>query len=247
MSGTVGIILAAGVGSRLRPLTDDRPKCLLSLGHETILHRAVRLLCQAGVDRLIVATGYRQEMVRTALSTAPVNVTFVHNPDYANTQNAVSLALALEAVRPGEHCIKMDGDLVCTPDVVRTMATGGSADMVVAVDRSTHPSAEAMKVSVDDREGRRRLLRFGKGIDSVLAYGESIGMEWIHERAVPVVAEAMRAAVTSGQTDLYYEDVYNRLLDELAVVAEWIHPSAWTEIDDVDDLVHARARFGTDG
>ena len=87
----LAVLLCAGTSTRLRPLTDDRPKCLLDVGGETILARAVRTLLSAGVRELVMATGYRQEDVRAALASCPAKVSFCHNRDFASTQNAVSL------------------------------------------------------------------------------------------------------------------------------------------------------------
>ena len=69
---TVGILLAAGLGSRLRPLTDDRPKCLMDLGGETLLARLVRQLVAGGVEHLVVATGSEAARVVEALSLLPI-------------------------------------------------------------------------------------------------------------------------------------------------------------------------------
>ena len=69
----VAILLVAGVGSRLRPLTDDRPKALVEVAPgETILGRAVRLLVASGVTEIIAVTGYRDDAVRAAVGGAPV-------------------------------------------------------------------------------------------------------------------------------------------------------------------------------
>ena len=62
------VLLVAGIGSRLRPLTDDRPKALMDIGGETILGRALRILGQHGVERIVLATGYREDAVRAALA-----------------------------------------------------------------------------------------------------------------------------------------------------------------------------------
>jgi choline kinase len=237
-TNTVAILLAAGVGSRLRPLTDDRPKCLVSLGHETILHRAVRLLHGAGLRRLVVATGYRAEAVHRALAGAPLEVTFVDNPDYAHTQNVVSLARALEAVRPDEGFVKLDGDLVFTAPVLEALFAGTAA-ATVAVDRSGTLGAEEMKVLVHDG----RVQRFGKGLDPHRAHGESIGIEWFTPSAAPRVRAALAAAVAQGRTDVYYEDVYNDVLDQLEMRAIDVPAGAWTEIDDAADLARAQALF----
>src|SRR5689334_16322721 len=92
------VILVAGVGSRLRPITDTRPKALAPIGDETILSRAVRLLLDFGISRLILATGYREDAVRSALAGLGREVMFCPNPRYDSTQNSVSLALCREAV-----------------------------------------------------------------------------------------------------------------------------------------------------
>src|ERR1700710_1153722 len=99
MKTTVAVILVAGIGSRLRPITDDRPKALVDIGGETILGRAVRLLASYGVRRVVLATGYREDAVRAAMRGAPVaEVEYCKNPEFDRTQNSVSLALCRQAL-----------------------------------------------------------------------------------------------------------------------------------------------------
>src|SRR3954447_97106 len=95
MKTTAAVILVAGIGSRLRPMTDDRPKALVDLGGETILARAVRLLAEYGVRKIVLATGYREDAVRTAMAVhgASLSVEYCKNPEFDRTQNSVSLAL----------------------------------------------------------------------------------------------------------------------------------------------------------
>ena len=81
----IGVILAAGMAKRLRPLTDERPKCLLTVGGKTLLQRTVEAMVAAGVREFVVVTGYRGEMIREALNTClPTEITidFIHNADY---------------------------------------------------------------------------------------------------------------------------------------------------------------------
>ena len=61
----IGVILAAGMAKRLRPLTDTKPKCLLEVGGKTLLERTVRAMQQAGIKEYVVVTGYRGEMIRS--------------------------------------------------------------------------------------------------------------------------------------------------------------------------------------
>src|SRR6185436_4966907 len=114
------ILLCAGAATRLRPLTDDRPKCLLDVGGETILARAVRLLLAAGVRELVIATGYRHEDVRAALRGCTAEVMFCHNADFARTQNAVSLHHCAHSAL-GRSFFKLDGDVLFSGEVLERL------------------------------------------------------------------------------------------------------------------------------
>lgn len=232
---TVAVVLAAGVGSRLRPITLDRPKCLVPLGDETILGRMVRLLAGAGVEDLVVSTGYAAEMVHAALRDAPMRVRFVHNPDYETTQNAVSLRRALDVAPPGA-VIKFDGDLVF-PSALLARALAGEGSRVLVDDRAP-PRAEAMKVMCEGDYA----LRFGKGLDPARCRGESIGVECFAAGDRAVLEGVLRAAHDGGETDRYYEDLYDRAIDRgVSLRCVSVADLPWTEIDDHDDLARARA------
>jgi choline kinase len=239
MTHTTAIILAAGVGSRLRPLTDDIPKCLVSLGSETILARMVRLLTEAGVGELVVSTGFEATKIHGALGRSPIPVRFVHNPDYASTQNVVSLWRALAVIERGA-VIKLDGDVVFDGGLLaRIMVAPGDAQ--VLVDDAEAPPAEAMKVVTEGGFVRR----FGKGLDARAAAGESIGIERFNEDSRGVLGAALGRAVAAGRRDVYYEDVYNDLVGEgLAMACVSTQGCAWTEVDDLADLARARTLFG---
>ncbi len=229
------VILAAGVGSRLRPLTDSLPKCLVPLRDETILGRMVRLLITAGVGTVVVATGFEAAKVRAALEGCSVPVRFVHNPDYAEVQNVVSFHRAL-AVCPHGAVVKLDGDVVFEPAVLaRLFAAEGEA--AVAIHDVAPPRAEAMKV--ESLGGWAR--SFGKGLDPSRCVGESIGIERFGGNARSAVAQAMARAVEAGRTGLYYEDTYNEALaGGMPLRCVGVSDLAWTEVDDLDDLARAR-------
>src|SRR6185369_4113763 len=113
MKTTAAVILVAGIGSRLRPITDDRPKALVDLGGETILARTVRLLANYGVRKIVLATGYREDAVRGAMQGVPpvIEVEYCRSPEFDRTQTSVSLALWRNALGTHAGC-KRDGDVV---------------------------------------------------------------------------------------------------------------------------------------
>lgn len=232
---TAAVILAAGVGSRLRPITLDRPKCLVPLGDETILARMVRLLADAGVGDLVVSTGYAAAMVEAALRGAPMRVRLVHNPDYETTQNAVSLRRALDVAPPGP-VIKLDGDLVFPAALLSRALSDG--DSCVLVDDRAPPRDEAMKVMCEGAFA----ARFGKGLDPARCRGESIGVERFTAADRAALEGVLRAAHDAGETDRYYEDLYDRAIARGASLrCVSVADLPWTEVDDHDDLARARA------
>ena len=89
----IGVILAAGMAKRLRPLTDECPKCLLKVGERTLLARTVDAMLDAGITELVVVTGYRGEMLRDFLTGhyPQLAIHFIHNADYEHNNNIFSL------------------------------------------------------------------------------------------------------------------------------------------------------------
>jgi choline kinase len=237
------VILVAGVGSRLRPITDTRPKALAPIGDETILGRAVRLLLEFGVSRLILATGYREDAVRSALAGLAAPVVYCPNPRYDSTQNSVSLALCRDAVG-GRSFFKLDGDVVFDLEVLQRIAAP-DAELATGVDSSRKLDAEAMKVVVEGR----MIRRFGKDVPLADSHGESIGIERIAGSASNKLFDALDERVRAGVTDLYYEDVYSQMIERGQLSAEVADVSGlrWTEVDTFEDLETARRLFAPSG
>jgi choline kinase len=242
MKTTVAVILVAGIGSRLRPITDDRPKALVDIGGETILGRTVRLLASYGVRKVVLATGYREDAVRAAMQAIRPEeqsieaVEYCRNPAFDRTQNSVSLALCRSAIG-SDAFFKLDGDVVFQRQVLERL-DASSSELAVAVDAGRTLDAEAMKVTVSGVN----INAFGKGIALAESAGESIGIERIRGKASSTLFEAMDVAIAGGETGLYYEDFYSRLIAEGALIAEAV-PVAdlpWTEVDDFSDLERAR-------
>ncbi len=233
------VILVAGVGSRLRPITDTRPKALAPVGEETILGRAVRLLLDFGISRLILATGYREDAVKNALAGLSSEVIFCPNPRYETTQNSVSLALCRDAV-DGRSFFKLDGDVVFDSELLTRIAAP-SAELSAGVDSSRKLDEEAMKVVVEGA----RIRRFGKAVPLAASHGESIGIERLASAASGRLFDALDERVRAGVTGLYYEDVYTQMIERGELIAEAADVSGlrWTEVDTFDDLEAARRLF----
>jgi choline kinase len=232
----LAVILCAGGGTRLRPITDDRPKALVPVGGETILARAMRLLEGAGVREIVIATGYCEGAVRAALAGGAMRVSFCHNPEYGTTQNAISLLRCAPLVE-GRAFYKLDGDVLFLPEVLDRLARA-DAPLAVAVEKNDRLGAEEMKVMTSGDD----VCAFGKGLDPARCYGESIGIEAVSADLTGRLFASLHEAERAGQTDLYYEDVYAKLIAEgaRAKVVD-VTDLPWIEIDTAEDLARAQA------
>lgn len=242
-AGLKAVILAAGYGSRLRPVTDDRPKALIELADGvTILERLAEQCAAVGCRELVLVTGYCAQTVegwleRTSLALPAVSV---FNPDYATMGNAQSLFVAREQVA-GESFLKFDGDLLLHDGILpRLMAAAQGRSMILLDDAATLCD-EDMKADVEAASGRVTAL--GKWLDNETASGISIGIEHIAAGDADVVFDAIERMVhDEGEAGGYYEDAYHRVLGsglELGSVSTGGLP--WLEIDTPEELAQARA------
>ena len=119
----IGVILAAGMAKRLRPLTDTKPKCLLEVGGKTLLQRTVDAMAATGITEYVVVLGYRGNMIRDFLTSRyPLfTIHYLDNVDYEDNNNIYSLWMSGQIVR-GREFLLMDSDILCDPQAVAEVA-----------------------------------------------------------------------------------------------------------------------------
>jgi choline kinase len=238
----IGVILAAGTGTRLRPFTDATPKCLLQLGGRSILERLVAALRDAGVHRTVVVTGHLSEHIDRYLAGASlgIEVATVRNPHYATTNNAVSLAAARPAI-DGAEFVLCDGDVVFSANPFPALLASRDA-CAVAVDADSPFNAEAMKVELAADGSVRRL---SKALDAKRSAGESLGIQRIGGGALPALWDVLDATIARDAVRAYYEDAFQRLLDDgLRMTVSRVATGTCMEIDDAADLAAAQQLLG---
>lgn len=206
----IGVILAAGMAKRLRPLTDERPKCLLKVGQRTLLQRTVDAVINSGIDELVVVTGYKNNMIVDFLKTNYPSLTihFIDNPDYAHNNNIFSLWLT-RPYTEGKDFLLLDSDILFDPTVVSTIVR--EEGTVLALNRH-ELGEEEIKVIVDNKG-------FVKEISKVCAIndalGESVGIEKMtSDYSNALFQELQRMIVEEGLIDVFYEKAFERLIPQ---------------------------------
>ena len=206
----IGVILAAGMAKRLRPLTDTKPKCLLKVGERTLLERTVDAMRQAGIQEFLVVTGYRGEMIREFLTIHyPLStIHYLDNVDYEHNNNIYSLWMACQKVR-GFDFLLMDSDILCDPAAVVRIAQEQTS--ALAVNRH-ELGEEEMKVVVD---ADSRIIEISKTCRPEDAMGESVGIEKITaDYSEALARELDQMILQEGLIDIFYERAFERLIPQ---------------------------------
>jgi choline kinase len=235
------ILLSAGQGRRLLPLTHSIPKCLIRVqGERTMLEHQLRALDECGVERVTVMTGFASERVEQALARMAiggVEVRTQYNPVYATTDNLITAWLARDQM--AEDFVLLNGDTLFESEVLRRVLAAPEAPISIAVDRKAFYDDDDMKVALAAREPRVREI--GKKIEHATD-AEAIGMTLFRGAGAASFVAALDAAVRRTEAlRAWYPSVLHALAAKDAVRAVSIEGLWWSEIDDRDDLVAVRA------
>ena len=233
------VVLAAGLGSRLRPLTDDCPKCLTEINGIPLIKRAIAGLAAAGVKTVAVVIGYLGDVVRQAVgdSLAGAEIRYIENPEYATTNTARSLALAGDMLRAGAYVV--EADVVFDPQI---LALGPEGRPTWYVDN--FPKGMTGSQFLTDENGRivyHNIVR-DRGADVPPGALKSCGLL----RLTPEYGTHLAEWLTTVRASEYYDDIIRRHLTDATIYAEHVGALRWWEIDDMDDLREAERRFATD-
>jgi choline kinase len=237
----IAVVLAAGSGTRLQPLTDRTPKCLLDVAGRPLLARLLDCLAHAGIGHAVIVTGHLGDRIEAHLAATPppLEVTTVSNPAYATTNNAASLAVARIAI--GTHdFVLCDGDVLFSANPLPALLASGD-DCTLLVDAESPLEEEAMKVEVGPSG---YVARIDKQVSIESSAGESIGVQKIGGGALDLFWSELDALVATDAAHAYYEGAFQRMIERgVAFGICPVAPDTWIEIDDAIDLERAREMF----
>lgn len=231
------VILAAGMATRLRPLTDETPKCLLNLDDKPIIHYMIENLKNTQVTDIILVTGFQNQKIENYLKEnfSELKLTFIHNKDFESTNNAYSLLLAKDAIR-GDF-ILLDSDIVFHPGILSELKNF-SGRPVLAVDRHAC-GEEEIKVTIDDKQ---RIQDISKQVSTELAWGESVGIELFDTESKNLLfAKLQKRIIDENRVNEFYEASFLEMIqDGLGFYAADCSQFPAMEIDFVEDFEKAK-------
>lgn len=204
------VILAAGMASRLRPLTDTCPKCLLAVGKRSLLQRTVDNLVANGVSKLAVVTGYRAEMIRDFLAEnyPSLDITFIHNADYRATNNIHSLWLA-KPFADGKDFLLLDSDILFDGRIITRLLANEGPTLAL----NSHELGEEEIKVVTGSDGK--VAEISKTCSISEAIGESVGIEKITSGYSEALFRELDSMILDEKmSDVFYEKAFERLIPQ---------------------------------
>jgi len=240
------IILAAGMGKRLGELTRNSTKCMVKIDGKRLIEYALEALSVQGIRKAVIVTGHGAEEFQTVLgsSYAGVAVSYIHNPDYAKTNNIFSLLLARAAME-ADDSILLESDLIFEPAIIGDCLHHPSAN--VAVVARFEPWMDGTVTRLEDNHDITCFLGKQEMVEADLAhYFKTVNIyklsrNFCRDKFFPFLDVYIK---TKGLNE-YYEEVFKLLtfIDRGALKALDVSGRVWYEIDDIQDLDIAEALF----
>lgn len=234
----IGIILAAGIGSRLRPITDTLPKCLVNVQGIPILQYQLDAFKNAGIRKLVVATGYLSNKVKDYLEKELHNfdLSIIENKKFLTTNNMYSLWLTKKIVN--DDVILTNGDVIYDPWILHSLCSSKQENLIAA-DIGVYID-ESMKIEVKNGN----VIRISKTISQDHSYATSIDLYRLNKHAIIKLFEIIdnkyiKRNILNQWTEVALQDLFTyesfKPFD--------IQGRRWIEIDTLSDLEAAEKIF----
>jgi L-glutamine-phosphate cytidylyltransferase len=236
------VILCAGQGKRLMPLTETRPKCLLPVAGMPVLEWQLRGLAANGITDVTVVTGFgagEVDAMLRGLGPFAAGVRTRYNPFYAVADNIGSCFLARDVLENGsreEACVLLNGDTLFEPAILARLLAAPPAPITVTIDRKPGYDEDDMKVSLEGT----RLRAIGKTLLPEQTNGESIGMLLFRQEGGARFAAGVEAVLRQPEgLKRWYLSVIHALAQDTPVQVASIEGLSWGEIDFPADVARA--------
>lgn len=206
------VILAAGMARRLQPLTNSTPKCLLSVGGQTLLDRTLSAIRSAGLSHVVIVTGFEADQIRNHCNShySDITIEWVHNGRFNETNNIYSLWLTKESLK-GHRLLLLDSDIIFHHQILTNLIES-EYENCLALRKSDNLGEEEIKVTVDE-------LGFVKSINKViepaLAMGESLGIELFDTGLTASLYACIdNFILIQGRENDFYEAAFEKIIND---------------------------------
>ena len=236
---STALLLAAGTGSRLFPLTKSSPKCLTLVNEKSILERLINNLKKQGFKRLVIVTGYKSECITDFLgsNSGGLSIEYIHSPLYRTTNNIYSLWMARNIIN--EPFVLLESDLVLNTSLLDKMVYPDK----IAVAKM-EPWLDGTTVSLNRQN---QVTEFHKGTTdtySDIRY-KTVNIYSFSLSSWQAIVKKLNYYISVGSVNCYYETVFTEMVADKSLSFESVSfdQKPWYEIDTINDLAEAEKLF----
>ena len=233
------VILCAGRGGRLFPMTKDRPKCLVRFGDKTILEYCLENLNSVGIRDVLLVTGYKKEAIETLVREKKYHqVSFVYNEKFSITNTAYSLNLALKEM--DSDFVLINGDVLFDKAILQGLLRHPDKNCIV-VDPRIALNTEEVKV----RASHGRVEKISKEVYPEQSLGEAIGIYKISRDLIQELSRIYDYLERHGELHHFFEKGFEAICDQPSRDGRYFgifltDERPWVEIDTIEDYLYAR-------
>ena len=243
------VILAAGMGKRLKELTKNNTKCMITVNGVTLIDRMLHQIEKAGVDKITIVVGYEGQKLIDYIATLGIKtpIEYINNPIYDKTNNIYSLALAKDVLCEDDTLL-FESDLIFEDSVIKALIDDPRPTLALVDKYEAWMDGTCVKLDEDDS-----IAAFVPGKKTVFSemdeYYKTVNIykfsKHFSENCYIPFLEAYEAALGNNE---YYEQVLRviTMLDDAEIKAKRLDGQLWYEIDDVQDLDIASSMFHPD-
>ena len=243
-----GMILAAGMGKRLKELTNDATKCMVRVNGITMIERMLGQLDTLGLSKIVLVVGYKADELKEFLQTLEVKtpIHYVMNPNYDTTNNIYSLYLAREYLK-SEDTLLLESDLIFDDSVLEDLLNDSWPSLALVAKYESWMDGSVVTLR-EDNTIKEFLNKEYFQFSDIKDYFKTVNMykfskEFSNSQYVPFLEAYIHALGASE----YYEQVLKVItkLDKTEIKAKVLEKGNWYEIDDIQDLDIAESIFTT--
>ena len=246
----IGVILSAGMGTRLMPLTKEIPKTMLEINGMTLLARMIRNCIDAGINKFIVIVGYNMEKVTELCPQIAekydIEIKAIANEKYDITNTSVSTYLASKFIEENDldDFVLINGDNVVDPKIISNIVASNNTGMII--DNFKELNEESFKLIIDDESfneertiANGKINSIGKGLDIPSSTGEFIGVSKVVSDDVAEFNRILESLIEEDPQN-YYDFAFKDLSIIKTIDFVLTNGLKWTEIDDHNDWEKAQ-------
>jgi len=231
------IILNSGIGKRMRPFTNDNPKCLAKLNGKTILEHEIENLIYCGINEMIITTGPFEDKIKEVMEKKfpDVKVTYVKNTKYKSTNYIYSMWLIKDMI--DDDIILLHGDMVFDKVLLSTLIKSKCLNCALVNNKIKPPEKDFKANVVNGYIKKIGVNVFGKNcffLAPIYKFSKSDFMKWLKE---------IGKFIDRNNIKVYAEDAFNEISDKVLLKAVYYDNKLCMEVDNFDDLNKAKQFF----